>query len=101
MGTKVYLILSALLCLVCFYSGSALADSIRCGNKLVKTGDTTVEVKLKCGEPFEIENTGKVKMQNMYVDIVRYTYVPATGKLIQILEFHNGDLVKITNGPRV
>jgi hypothetical protein len=34
------------------------ADSFRCNNKIVKAGDTTVEVKIKCGKPFEIENIG-------------------------------------------
>ncbi|MFT6268305.1 MAG: hypothetical protein ACJAVV_001113 [Alphaproteobacteria bacterium] len=33
-----------------------LADSFRCNSKLVKAGDTTVEVKIKCGKPFDIEN---------------------------------------------
>ena len=30
---------------------SALADGMRCGNKLVVTGDTKLEVLKKCGEP--------------------------------------------------
>ena len=101
MNVKRYLKLAGLVGVVWLCSASALANSFRCGNKLVKTGDTTVEVKLKCGAPFAIENTGKAKIHNMFVDIVRFTYVPASGKLIQILEFHNGNLVKISNGPRV
>ncbi len=29
----------------------AMADDLRCGNKLVVTGDTKLEVLNKCGEP--------------------------------------------------
>ena len=87
--------------LTLFCASSALADSLRCGNSLVRTGDTTVEVKLKCGQPFDIENTGKTKVKNSYVEIERYTYIPEKGKFVKILEFQNGKLVEIINGPRV
>ena len=77
------------------------ADSFRCNNKLVLEGDTTVEVRLKCGEPFAIEDLGKAKVNNTFVEITRYTYLPKTGKLIKTLEFQSGKLVSITSGPRV
>lgn len=78
-----------------------LADSFRCNNKVVKEGDTTVEVRVKCGEPFDIEIIGGALIKNKLVKITRYTYVPNDGKLIKILEFQNGELVKIINGPRM
>jgi hypothetical protein len=82
-------------------SGYAYADTFRCGTKLVKTGDTTIEVKLTCGQPFDIEFIGQSKIRNKYVNIERYTYVPEKGKFVTILEFHDGNLVNIINGPRV
>lgn len=90
-----------ILFLTLFQLKPAFADSFRCNNKVVKTGDTTIEVKLKCGTPFDIEYIGKTKIRNKRVNVDRYTYVPEKGKLIKFLEFHNGKLVKVSNGPRV
>lgn len=95
--TKLIIFLSLLILQV----KPCLADSFRCNNKLVKAGDTTVEVKIKCGKPFDIENLGSVFIKNKFVKIIRYTYVPDKGKLVKILEFQNGELVKIINGPRM
>ena len=79
---------------------TASAVSLRCKGQLVKTGDTSTEVKIKCGEPIDIEYTGSVKVKNKFVKAYRYTYVLGTGKLIKILEFEGGRLVSIVNGPR-
>lgn len=88
-------------CSLCLCSTAVMAESLRCKQKLVRPGDTTVEVKLKCGEPFAIEDTGKVKIKNMFVDIVRFTYLQEKGSFAKILEFKNGKLVSITHGPRI
>lgn len=77
-----------------------MADSFRCNNKLVREGDTTIEVKLKCGQPDDIEEIGGARVNNKLVKITRYTYYPKKGKLVKILEFQNGELVNIINGPR-
>ena len=85
---------------------------MRCANgKLVNKGDTTIEVALKCGEPFEKENIGEVKIkvkvkgekkeEGKYVNLDRWTYVPEKGRFIKILDFHDGELIKIDNGQRV
>ena len=86
------------LMLIC--SGSTFADSMRCGTDLVRTGDTSIEVKLKCGQPFDAEYIGQAKINHSYVNIERYTYVPEKGQFIKILEFHDGNLVNIIIGPR-
>ena len=90
-----------LLCTLWLCSHAAMADSLRCGQKLVRPGDTKVEVILKCGEPFAIDKSGKSKIKNAYVDIERFTYVQEKGSFVKILEFSNGVLVKITHGPRI
>ncbi|WP_340677654.1 DUF2845 domain-containing protein [Paraglaciecola sp.] len=100
MKSDLYTKLSSLLFFTLF-SSMAIADSFRCGNDLVRTGDTSIEVKLKCGPPFDIEYIGQSKVNNQYVNIDRYTYVPEKGKFVKILEFHDGNLVKILIGPRV
>ncbi len=97
---KYYTLISSLF-LILLASFPAFADSFRCNNKLVKAGDTSIEVKIKCGKPFDTEYIGKARISNEYVNIERYTYVPEKGKFVKILEFHNGTLVTIINGPRV
>jgi hypothetical protein len=79
------------------------ADILRCGNKIVNEGATTIEVKLICGQPFDSEFIGLVNLNNAYVNVDRYTYVfgKGKGKFAMILEFHDGELVKISNGPRM
>lgn len=83
-----------------FPQQQSLADSLRCSNKLVKVGDSSIEVKLKCGKPFDESFIGRVKVKGKYVNLDRYTYVPSKGKFVKILTFHDGNLVSITNGPR-
>ncbi|MFT4655735.1 MAG: hypothetical protein ACI82S_003408 [Patiriisocius sp.] len=101
MTTHLYTKAFTFLALLILQIQPVFADSFRCNNKVVKAGDTTVEVKIKCGEPFDIENLGNALIQNKFVKIIRYTYVPNVGKLVKILEFQNGELVKIINGPRM
>lgn len=63
-------------------------------------GDTTSEVKKKCGLPADEENIGYVKVDDEYVNLKRYTYDLGTGKFLRILDFHNGELAKVKDGPR-
>lgn len=35
-------------------SGAVYADALRCGNKLVSTGDTRTLVRQLCGEPYDV-----------------------------------------------
>ena len=100
MNTSYYPKITLSLIVFLFALEPALADSFRCNHKVVKTGDTTTVVKLKCGMPFDIEYTGSTKMGKERVMVERYTYVPEKGKLIKFLEFHSGKLVKVSNGPR-
>jgi hypothetical protein len=99
--TAPYFKRAILLSVFLFQINSAYADSFRCANHVVKEGDTSAEVKIKCGTPFDIENLGTAKINNKYVTITSYTYLPKKGKLLKVLEFQNGVLVKIRNGPRI
>lgn len=101
---KFSLVISNLLFIAVIFGFSAqfaYADSMRCKNSLVRSGDTTAEVRIQCGEPFDKEYVGRVNVRGKYVNVDRYTYVPAKGQFIKILEFHNGKLAKILNGKRV
>ena len=41
--------------LLVFTLPASYADSMRCGNKLISTGDKKAEVLIKCGEPLTQE----------------------------------------------
>jgi Protein of unknown function (DUF2845) len=46
-----------LLLLLAAFAGSAQADALRCGNKLVTEGDTRAEVSSKCGDPADVDHS--------------------------------------------
>ncbi|GAC13892.1 DUF2845 domain-containing protein [Aliiglaciecola lipolytica] len=87
------------LCLI-FSAGSAYADSMRCGSKLIKTGDSTIDVLLKCGDPNYKEDLSKHQKKHTRVNVERHLYKREKGQLQKILVFHDGVLVEIQNGPR-
>ena len=78
----------------------AMADGFRCGTKLVETGDTLGVVISKCGQPLSQDDLGSVVLKGEYVNLKRVTYDLGYGKFLRILEFHNGILAEITDGPR-
>ena len=89
------------------------ADSMRCRGKIVSTGDTSTKVLLTCGEPLlkevvEIKKTkysdsGKKnpKTEESEVFIEKWTYGFGKGRLLKILTFQEGVLVKIEAGGRM
>ena len=83
------------------YSTLNFAETLRCGNKLVKLGDTSTNVKIICGTPVDIEHVANLKERNKIVKVERYIYAQGKGKLLKILEFRNGKLVSIESGPRL
>ena len=46
-----------LLLLLATTAGTAQADALRCGNKLVTEGDTRAEVSNKCGDPTDVDHS--------------------------------------------
>jgi hypothetical protein len=107
MGKKIGILLFLL---TCFSFGSAYA--FRCGPNVVVTGDTTVEVVIKCGEPTTKEvnrietnkrQTGEWKPSRRYSGEVTYfietwTYNCGPHKFIKILTFRGGILKDIKLG---
>ncbi|MEM7427375.1 MAG: DUF2845 domain-containing protein [Pseudomonadota bacterium] len=45
-SSSIFILLSIL-----FYSVPTLADSLRCGDRLIKVGDTKYKVLQRCGQP--------------------------------------------------
>ena len=92
-------------------------DGCRCGNKLVSTGDTKVEVLSKCGPPTwseqrqeeRIERThgndyydrGELRepvLNKVEINVDEWFYNFGPTRFIQIFKFENGRLVSIENG---
>lgn len=102
---------------------SIYADSMRCGTKLVDTGDTKADVLRRCGEPMLKEvlrsNTGyrfrsddikngkntdrdEIRFLNETTEIdEQWTYNPGWGKFLQLVIFRGGRVESIKDGPRV
>ena len=82
------------------FSHTAMADGFRCKNKLVMPGDTTGEVRRKCGAPLDELSLGQVEVNGKRVHMMRWTYDLGNGRFLRLLEFHNGKLISIEDGPR-
>lgn len=92
--------------LFCFVS-IANGDSFRCGNRVVSTGDSKMEVLSKCGPPDDSETVsydtkgsvssgGSVDLRTKKVDKLYYNC--GDGRFIRVLTLIDGKLVRIENG---
>jgi len=89
------------------------ADSMRCQGKIVSTGNTSTKVLLTCGEPLskevvEIKKTKDSdsanksrKTEESKIFVEKWTYGLGKGRLLQILTFQEGVLIKIETGDRM
>lgn len=62
-------------------------DTMSCGDGFVQIGDTQADVLSKCGEPTFREGN-------------RWTYDRGPGKFLEILNFGEGRILGIVQGPR-
>jgi hypothetical protein len=100
------------LCLgVALLAGDASADTLRCGSKLVATGDTLYDVKMRCGDPaFATRRTevrsvsswgvGAGATRTIEVVIDEWTYDFGPQKFMQHLFFEQGRLISVITGHR-
>ena len=75
----------------CFAGGVLAGDGFRCGTRLVRTGDTKLDVMEKCGPPVFKET---VSGANEAL-VEQWHYRPDTGSFPRILTFTGGRLVDI------
>lgn len=91
--------------------GDARADTMRCGNKLVATGDTLYDVRGRCGEPAFTTRRVEYRSVSGYapgvgasrtleVVIDEWTYDFGPRKFVQHLIFEQGYLVYVVAGRR-
>ncbi|MEZ5523894.1 MAG: DUF2845 domain-containing protein [Pseudomonadales bacterium] len=79
-------------------AGSASAESFKCRNKFISTGDRKAIVLLRCGEPLFAE----VVSGDDEVKVEEWTYKSRGYKgFLRILTFRGGRLVDISVGEKV
>ncbi len=78
----------------------AVADSMRCGQRFVKTGDYSAEILLACGEPMYREHVGFAHQGDLHIDVEHWTYSRGPGQFLRILVFRGGRLHRIEDGGR-
>jgi len=83
-------------CLLLAASGSAQADTLRCGSQLVSTGDRAFEVERKCGVPQHRDLVGYSLGRNERQEypLEEWVYGPRNG-MLSILTFEGNRLVRI------
>ena len=104
-----------------FISGTAQADSMRCGTKLAQVGHTKADVTDICGSPIYTDSYCEPLTTNLQVqanqqgdnniqnniaiqscrNIDIWTYKPGSGQLTAHLYFVEGKLRKIERGERI
>jgi hypothetical protein len=106
-----------LACLTLLLPGLALADdTLRCGSRLVSTGDGKDKVRSLCGEPTDVAFIGTVKRRGFYNEgpydysffgpawieqpIEIWTYNFGSNKLLRKLRFVGDELVDIRTDGR-
>jgi len=99
---------SVLTLVALLFAANTYADSLRCGSKLIATGDSKGSVEQKCGAPASTDsyckpntqtnNTNAKNQECIRVDIWRYNR--GAGQLGAEVEFQFGEVTAINNTDR-
>ncbi|MFV2055793.1 MAG: DUF2845 domain-containing protein [Thiohalomonadales bacterium] len=87
-------------------AGITVADTMRCGTRLVRDGDSMAYVFLRCGEPMFKSTSGSIMQHNAKrhyvseVSVETWTYHRGSRKFLQILRFEGDLLASIRTGER-
>jgi len=95
-----------LLILAVLYSSVSVADSMRCGTRLVTTGDSKAEVLVRCGTPDwrdrwsekVIEDFAGLHERRVSLEREQWIYNFGPQSFLRFLVFENGKLTAITTG---
>lgn len=103
------------------WTGPAQADSLRCGDRLVASGDSLYQVRATCGEPDDARRHSEFRTLRRFVagpcregrkgprcgyfeeytvEVVvdHWTYDFGRRRFIQYLRFEQGELVRVDSG---
>jgi hypothetical protein len=78
-----------------FASNLVLADSFRCNNKVVKSGDNKYTVLAKCGLPVSSSILNSADNSNNLSKVEILIYQQASERLAKILRFEDDVLVSV------
>ena len=81
----------------------ALADSMRCGQKVVRTGDSQAALLERCGEPLHKSRAhAQVKTENgrKEVRVEQWHYKKNDRSLERIVMIYRGEIVRVETGSR-
>jgi Protein of unknown function (DUF2845) len=98
-----------LLLLLCCWALPTLADTLRCGNKLVYEGDPLAKVEARCGQPAQISHSSILKFPTIWhhgrlyqlsdreesVPVETWIYNFGPRQFMRKLRFEDGLLVEI------
>ena len=82
-------------CMLC--SGAVAADSLRCGGKLVRAGESSNALVKKCGQPARKYSAREVVSENgrqQAVSVSNWVY-PRRGKKDMIASVRSGTVVRL------
>ena len=83
--------------------GSVLGDSMRCGQRVVRTGDSPAALLDRCGEPRHRDTAyARVKTGDglQKVRVEQWFYKSGARSLERIVMIYKGDIVRIETGRR-
>jgi hypothetical protein len=110
MSPRIRLLLLAALCGVALHPVAKADDTLRCGSRLVSTGDGKDKVRALCGEPTSVSLAGVVRQAGygygpydysyfgpswIDVPVEWWTYNLGSNKLLRKLRFVGDELVDI------
>ena len=93
----------ACLLVVSAFIDTAIADSFRCGRKVVRTGDSPGDLLQSCGEPRYKDKgyeNARVQGSQKEVRVERWYYKKSSRSLEQIVVIHKGRIIAINTGHR-
>lgn len=95
---------SPLLVFLLFYPArESAADSYRCGQKLIRTGDSPADVLRVCGEPrYRDRGQESVVLDGapQRLTVERWYYRQGSRSLEHVVMLHRGEVVRIAVGGR-
>jgi hypothetical protein len=101
-GRYPHFIMACLLVMSAFID-VAVADSFRCGRKVVRTGDSPGDLLRSCGEPrYKDKGYENMRAQGSQkkVRVERWYYKKSSMALEQIVVIHKGRIIAINTGQR-
>lgn len=79
------------------------ADSIRCGRKVIRSGDSSADLVRKCGEPQSRDSAQEELWLNrtqQKVRVERWHYNQGSSKLARVVLVYRGEVVGVRTGNR-